>query len=230
MADFPPPQKRDSGLSLGRPALSLQRRRTADVSEEISAASADTREKIDQLVAATRAPFAGGTVEPNQVAELERSLKALEERLAERERVFAELEARMADREREIAEMEALLQAREKVLEAGRHAAHANVGVSPEEKAALEALRAELERQEESLRESKAALKEREAFLEESENRLFEKVQAQQEKETELEQREEDLRSRDRRIREMEAAHDPQAAAALAAEKARAREFDEFSE
>ena len=230
MPDFPPPPKRDPALAPGRPALVLARRRMSGASDPVSAASAAAREKIDQLVAATRSPFTEGSVEASQVAELERSLRALEDRLAERERVFSELEGRLAERERELAEMEALLQAREKVLDAGRRAAQVNAGVSPEEKAAMEALRAELERQEASLREAKAALKEREAFLEDSENKLFEKVQAQQEKETELEQREEDVKERERRVREREAAIDPAAAAALSAEKERARTFDEFNE
>src|SRR5690606_32773421 len=129
--------KRQPGLTLARPTLSLARRRTTVASNELSAASADALEKIDQLVAATRTPFSGAPVEPDKVAELERSLRALEERLAERERVFAELEGRLFERERELAEMEALLQAREKVVDAARRGARADAGVSPEEKAAL---------------------------------------------------------------------------------------------
>lgn len=226
MPDFPPPPRREGLRLAGQPALVLARRRAVEPSEEFVAA----RERIGQLVAATRSPFAPGEAVPDRAAELERSLRALEQRLEERERVAAELEARLAERERELAEMEALLQAREKVLDAERRAARGGGAVSAEEKAALEALKAELQRQEASLREAKAALKERETFLEDSENKLFEKVQAQQEKETELEQREEDLRLRERRIRALEAGNDPAAAAALAAEKARPRTFDEFSE
>ncbi len=102
--------------------------------------------------------------------------------------------------------------------------------MAPEERAALEALRAELARQEASLQEAKQAVRDREAFLNESEARLFEKVQSQQEKENELEQREEDLQTRLRLVLELEAKHDPVAAAALKSEIESSRRRDEFNE
>ena len=80
------------------------------------------------------------------------------------------------------------------------------------------------------MQEQRQALREREAFLDDSETKLFQKVQEHQEKETELEQRDEDLRRRERKLREREAVNDPQVAAALKAEKAAAKKFDEFNE
>jgi hypothetical protein len=73
-------------------------------------------------------------------------------------------------------------------------------------------------------------MREREMFLEESENKLFEKVQAQQEKEIQLDQKEEELRAKALRLRELEAKLDPAAAAALEADKAAAKKYDEFNE
>jgi hypothetical protein len=61
-------------------------------------------------------------------------------------------------------------------------------------------------------------------------NPLFEKVQAQQEKETELEHKLEGLRSWEARLKEREAAVNPEAAAALQAEKEAAANRDEFTE
>jgi hypothetical protein len=126
----------------------------------------------------------------------------------------------------ELAEAAPLLAAREQLVAASRKSTASHV--SPEEKIALEGLRAELERQEGALKEAQAALHEREQFMEDSETRLFEKVQNQQEREIELDQREEELRSRIRKNREREAAMDPQAAAALKAEDAAAADSDEM--
>ena len=102
--------------------------------------------------------------------------------------------------------------------------------LTPDERAALDTLKAELERQDASLQEAKQAVRDREAFLNESEGRLFEKVQSQQEKENELEQREEDLQTRLRLVLELEAKHDPVAAATLKAEVEASRRRDEFNE
>ena len=132
----------------------------------------------------------------------------------------------MNEHERELAEAEALLAAREQLVAASRKSTP--VHVSPEEKAALEALRAELERQEALLKEAQAALHEREQFVEESEAKLFEKVQAEQEREIELDQREEDLKGRIRKFRETEASESAGAAAALKAEDAAAADSDEM--
>ncbi len=221
------------GAKPGGPTLSLRRRTPAATRSpfHVSDASAAARESIRAIVSATRAPFAGPAVVPDgRVQELEKNLRQLEATLAERERQVEESEARLADRERDLAEAEALLIAREKLAAAARKPVPAQAVVSPEEKQALEQLRAELERQEANLKEAKQALREREQFLDDSEAKLFEKVQAQQEKEIELEQRDEDLRLRERRIKEREAAIDPAAAAALKAEDEKARQRDEFNE
>ena len=102
---------------------------------------------------------------------------------------------------------------------------------APQENAeALEQLRAELERQETSVKEAKQAIRDREQFLDESETKLFEKVQAQQEKEIEQDQKSEDLRGWERRLKEREAALDPQSAAALKVEDEQAKKRDEFNE
>ena len=161
-----------------------------------------------------------------QAFELEKSLRQLRAKLAEREQNLDGFLVRLAERESEIAETVALLLARQRLFEASRRQpGRAEGGTSAlilsEERAALQLLTEELERQETSLREHRAALKEREAFLEESENRLFEKVPSQQE--TELEQREDDLRQREARLRQRKAAQDPAAAKAK-------RPFDEFNE
>ncbi len=231
-APKPPGVIRFPGARPGIPKLSLPRRRPALSTRspfEISEASAEARKQIADIVTVTRASLTEpAKLDAGQASELEKSLRALEMKLAERERVVAELEGRCADRERELAEMEAVLLARERLVAASRQDGP-KAELSVAEKEALEQLRTELTKQEESLREAMEALKEREAFLDDSETRLFEKVQAQQEKETELEQREEDLRVRERRLREREAAVDPEAAAALKSEDA-ARKFDEFNE
>jgi septal ring factor EnvC (AmiA/AmiB activator) len=224
--NFPAPKPREPGtLSLPR-----RRREISQSSFDALDASAAARESISALIDATRSPFGNEpTPATTKLAELERTLRQLELKLAERERIIAESNARLAERERDIAEAEALLLAREELLTASRsHASQASV--SPEEKAALEHVKAELLRQEANLRESKDAVREREIFLDESETKLFAKVQEQQEKENELEQREEDLRARDRRLREREAAFDPQVAAALQAEAEAAKKRDEFNE
>lgn len=218
------------------PKLALPRRPRRTVTRspfEIADATAAARESIKALVSATRAPFAPGGAEATHMVELERTLRQLELTLQERERLITESEARLADRERDLAEAEALLIAREQLAAVSRKGpaeTEPGLGVSPEERDALQKLRAEIERQEASLEEAKQALREREQFLDESEAKLFEKVQAQQEKEIEQEQREEDLKARERRIREREAAVDPQAAAALKADDDKAKQRDEFNE
>jgi len=215
------------------PPLILPRRRglSFPVATNVLDATAAARESIHAIVAATRSPFGvGPDLSLEKVLELERTLRVLERSLAERERVIAETETRLAERERDVAEAEALLIAREHLIAASRQTAAAGGSGSPEELAAFEKVKAELERQEASLLESKQAVRERELFLDESETRLFEKVQAQQDKENELEQREEDLRIRMRRLREHEARYDPKAAAALKAEDEAAKKRDEFNE
>jgi hypothetical protein len=199
---------------------------------ELSEASAEARRSIEAIVSATRTPWTGATpLNPEQAAELETSLRLLATRLDERERAVEELETILADRQRDLAEMEALLIAREKVLDAARRATttvpRPDAAVSAEEKAALEALKAEVDRQEVSLKEQKAALAERERFVNETETKLFDKMMQQQEQETEIEQKLEEIGSREKRLREREAAADPQAAAKTAEP---AKKFDEFNE
>jgi len=208
------PSKR-SDSSAGN--LSLRRNRAATASPfSVSEATAEARESIRALVSATRPPMGVRSVaEDVRAAELERSLRQLELKLVERERVVQERESRLKEYERELAEAEALLAAREQLVAASRKSTAAIV--SPEEKTALEGLRAEIQRQEILLKDAQASLHEREQFMEESETRLFEKVQAQQEREIELDQREEELKSRVRKNRESEAAVDADAAAALRA-------------
>ncbi|MBL9213446.1 MAG: hypothetical protein JNL92_23480 [Opitutaceae bacterium] len=215
------------------PPLILPRRRAAagPAVTNVLDATAAARESIQAIVAATRSPFGvGPDLSLEKVLELERTLRVLERSLAERERVIAETEGKLAERERDVAEAEALLTAREQLNAASRQTAAAGGSGSPEERAALELLKSELERQEANLLEAKQAVRERELFLDESETRLFEKVQAQQDKENELEQREEDLRIRMRRLREHEAQYDPKVAAALKAEDEAAKKRDEFNE
>jgi DNA repair exonuclease SbcCD ATPase subunit len=200
----------------------------------LSAASAEARRSIDAIVSATRTPPVGAMpLTPDQSTELEASLRSLATRLEERERAAGELEGTLADRQRDLAEMEALLVARGKVLEAARRTVavvpRPGVAVSAEEKAALEALKAELDRQEVSLKEQKAALAERERFVNETEAKLFDKMMQQQEQETEIEQKLEEIGSREKRLRNREAVADPQATAAAQA-AAPAKKFDEFNE
>jgi DNA repair exonuclease SbcCD ATPase subunit len=97
--------------------------------------------------------------------------------------------------------------------------------ISPEEKAAMEALKMELDRHETSIREQKTALAERERFLDENEARLFSKMQEHQEKEMELDQKAEELNAREARIRLL----DSQAPAA-SPPAAKSRKWDEFRE
>src|SRR5579862_3754600 len=122
-------------------ALSLRRHRSTSSPFSVSEASAAARESIRKIVSATRP---GGRNQPDdpRIAELERSLRQLELKLVERERIVQEKEARLNEHERELAEAEALLAAREQLVAASRKSTP--IQVSPEEKAALEAFRAEL--------------------------------------------------------------------------------------
>lgn len=126
-----------------------------------------------------------------------RFFRQLETSLAERERAIGEAEARLMERTRDLDEMDALLRAREALLASTRlrHSGNRKV-VTAREAEAVKNLKAELDKQEASVREAREALRAREKYLEECEIRLFEKVQQQQEKETELEQREEDLQTK----------------------------------
>ena len=197
----------------------------------LSEASAEARRSINAIVSATRTPWGdAATLSSHQVAGLESSLRQLETRLEERERAVEEREAWLAERERDLAEMEALLDARSKVMDAARRATtshpQANISVSAEEKAALEALKVELDRHEASLQEQKAALVERERFVEENEAKLFEKMMSQQEQETLLEQKKEELAAREKRLANLTSA-DP---GATPQAETPARKFDEFNE
>jgi chromosome segregation ATPase len=207
--------------------LSLRRTRPTASPFTVTEAMASSRESIRALVSATRPPSGGRAVDDARAAELEKSLRQLELKLVERERIVQDKEVRLREYEREMAEAEALLAAREQLVAAARKST-TTVHVSPEEKTALEGLRAELERQEAALKDAQAALHERERFMEDSETRLFEKVQSQQEREIELDQREEELKARVRKNRENEAAVDPTAAATLKAEDAEAADSDEM--
>lgn len=189
----------------------------------------------------TRVPFGPGAelVDPlpaERLLTIERSLRLLESQLDERQQQLDERQLKLAERERDLAEIEALLIARENLLVAERRSASARPAasaatVSPEEQAALAALRTELERRESSIQEAAAALKEREAFVEKSESMLFSKVQEHQEREMELDQRAEELTVLTRRLRLKEAAVDPDAAAALQEEaEAPPKKMDEFNE
>jgi hypothetical protein len=219
------PVKRPETSSVGN--LSLRRPRgSADSPFSVSAASAAARESIRSIVTATRPPIGGRAMEDARIFELEKSLRQFELKLGERERIVQDREARLREIERELAEAEALLAAREQLVAASRKSTSTHV--SPEEKTALEGLRAELIRQEAALKDAQAAMYERERFMEESETRLFEKVQAQQEREIELDQKEEEMKVRLRKLKEGEAAVDPKASAALKAEDAEAADDPEM--
>jgi len=224
VSDEPPPQIKFPVKPTNKaPVLALPRRRRSGGSRspyEVAAASLEARRKISEIFSATRAPFAhGGTVPPvppDKFVQLEQSLRELEARLTERERHVSESEARIEDRERDLAEAEALIIARQKLLDASRASTKSKETgepveeqVSAEERAALEQLKAELDKQEESLKEQREAILEREKFLEENESKLFEKMMQQQEQETELEQRREDLASVERRLQDQGAIEAP---------------------
>jgi chromosome segregation ATPase len=230
MAEAPgSPIKFPSRPASASPALSLRRKASSTRSPfDVSAASAEARKQIDNIVSATRAPFAGApAISSEQAGALQKSLREIEMRLAERERLVEEAEARLSDRERDLAEAEALIAARQKIIDAQKIAAP-KAGVSKEEQAALEQLKAELDRQEATIREHKATLAEREQFLEENETKLFEKMMLQQEKETELEQRGEDLSAREKRLVDKEGGGS--GGEAPNPEPAEKKPFDEFNE
>ena len=106
MADkLPPPPGIKKGVKFpGRgsagPQLSLRRRPRSPL--EHTEQAQETREKIKEIVNVTRAPW--GTTETllpaDKSAELEKSLRELEERLEERERACEEFEVKFADKER----------------------------------------------------------------------------------------------------------------------------------
>ena len=230
----PGPIRFPSKPNLFLPSAANRGRSAAVTPYALANASAETRRQIGNIIRSTRTPWGDPNLSHEQVRDFERTLRQLETKLAEAERDLDELRVKLADKEREQAETEALLIAREKVLTA-RSVNAARPAESPAataaEMAALESLKAELERQEASFREAKAQLKEREEFIESSETALFAKVQAQQEKETELEQREEELLMRAQRLQEREAVFDPTLAASLDAEKkAPPPPRDEFNE
>jgi hypothetical protein len=231
MADAPPPGHPPKyPPRVSAPVLALPRRR-ATTRAPFGEGAPDVHESITHIVESTRASFNRPDVTPpEQLSELEKSLRKLEVSLAERERLLADASAKLAERERDVAEAEALLLAREKLLVASRHETTSPLMMSKSERDALDELKRTLDQQAASLAEAKHALREREQFLDESENRLFEKVQAQQEKESELEQREEDIRTQRRKLRETRAAFDPEAAAELKAEDEAAKKRDEFNE
>lgn len=221
---FPPKRETDKPLVLPKRRLRSP--------FEVSETAAETQKTITALRTVTRNPW-GDPVDigAEKIAELEKSLKQLSSKLEERERTLQEFEVRLLERERDMAETENLLRARESLLEASKAKSSGDSRpMSQAEEAALTKLKAEIERQQESLQEQRQAMREREAFLDESETKLFQKVQQHQEKETELEQTSEDLARRERRLREREAQFDPTVAAALQAEKAAAKKFNEFTE
>ncbi|MGA3007532.1 MAG: hypothetical protein ABSE59_06535 [Opitutaceae bacterium] len=234
MADVPEQSIKFPARAKSELSLALPRRQGGTRAPEIAAASAEARKSINAIISVTRTPWGEARLlDSAQVGELEKSLRELEQKLVGREREIAELEVALASRERDMAESEALLLAREKLVDIARKNSHTpgSRAATKEEQVALEHLRAELLRQENTLKEAKKSQREREQFLDESESKLFEKVQAQQEKETELDQREEELRAREKRLREREAAVDPQVAAAMKSEAAAAkRNFNEFKE
>lgn len=143
-------------------------------------------------------PTTAPATPPGPDPEADRFYRHLQEGIADRERAIAEAEARLLERTRDLDEMDALLRAREALLASTRlrEPAGSRDVVTTREAQAIMELKAELDRQESSLREAREAIREREKFLDESEQRLFEKVQQQQEKESELEQREENLKAR----------------------------------
>lgn len=181
---------------LKRPAqaeLSLPKRKPR--SPEASVGDAKLSAVSDVSETAPLGPLVG-------IQEWEKTLRLLEAKLDAREREITELETRLAERMREVAETEALVAARQALLVATRRAPPgAGQVASPEERVAMERLRAELERREGTLKELLATMAEREKFLEQSEARLLHKVQSQQEKETELEQREEELLAWEKRLK-----------------------------
>ncbi len=222
---FPP--RRDTETPLVLPKRRL--RSPFEASETI----VETQKTLSEIRTATRNPWGDMlSLDSAKVDALERSLKQLAAKLEEKDRTLTELESRLNERDRNLAESEALLQARESLFEAHSKPASQTDSqpLSQAEQAALSKLKAEVERQQANLQEQRQAQREREAFLDDSETKLFKKVQEHQEKETELEQRDEDLRRRERKLREKEALTDPEVAAALMAEKAAAKKFDEFNE
>ena len=98
MADpLPPPPGLSGNIKFpGRPGagktLSLRRRARSPI--EQTAEAVETREKINSIVAATRAPWGESqtTLSADKSAELEKALRELEGRLEERERACEELE------------------------------------------------------------------------------------------------------------------------------------------
>lgn len=184
-------------IVLARRVSPLQR------AQEANEASAEARRSIDAIMALSRAPW-GEAPKPmpgDKVLELEKALRALEAKLAERDIAVAEAEHRLADFERDRAEMEALQQARDRVRNsARRQPAVEEAPLSKAQEEALQRLKVELDRQEQSLREQRAAYKDREDFLEQSETALFSKMQQQQERETELEQLEEEMHRKMRQL------------------------------
>ncbi len=132
--------------------------------------------------------------------EMEANLLELQADIIIREELLSEKETRLKHRERELNEKEALLEAHRKILQTNTTptdaASAAASAIKTEEREAFEALKRELDAQEQSLKEAKKMLHEREAFIEQCENELVEKSMLLTEREARIEQREEDHEAR----------------------------------
>ena len=199
LSKLPPPERKPHR----RLVLHTERERSAR-------SSIEARQRINDF--AKRAhPGVGSEFDPSHefsIGALEKSLRDLESSLFEREQNVQEREVRLLERERNLWESEALLYAREELLEAREarldlKTSASTIG-SAEELEALERLRDEVARQQESLKEQKIELKDREQFIENSENTLLDKSMQQQEEECRLEQMTEDLKARELRINALE--------------------------
>jgi hypothetical protein len=198
---FPPPKRSPSRRLVFYPER-----------EHSARSSIEARQRIDEFIKSA-SPGAGSETDPSHefnVGALEKNLRDLERSLFEREQNVQEREVHLLERERTLWESEALLYAREDLMVtrekqiASVASAATATAADPEELKALEHLRDEVARQEDSLKQQKLELSERERFIEDSENILMGKTMQQQEEECRLEQISEDLNARELRINALE--------------------------
>ncbi|MGJ8650450.1 MAG: hypothetical protein ACSHX4_08825 [Opitutaceae bacterium] len=128
--------------------------------------------------------------------EMEANLLELQADIIIREGLLSDKERLLQSHELELNEKEALLEAHRKVIDIhaapNESASQTNSAISTEEREAFDALKRELNNQEQSLKNARKMLHEREDFIEQCENELVEKSMLLTEREARIEQREED--------------------------------------
>lgn len=157
----------------------------------------EAKANIEKSLSSIRTKLYQESPENSALKKLEERLLQLQVKTINERELLKETKESLDAREASLLEREALLDAREKFVESRYESMpdKSQDPVSTEEREALEALRVEQERREQSLRELETLLAERETFIEQCENELVSKSMQLTEIEAQLEQREENVRA-----------------------------------